>query len=163
MSSRIGYTPVNHKLWCNEVLDDIAFERKSENDDVDMDTSSTDSGSENTSPSKPKNISQISPQKLPVGLNLNKDVTPIDRNPDIARLARVSSFLQSTKNAYKENARDAFNKGVAALDKNQDGNATLYALRSNQYIEQCQLAEQGIQEVRARIWQGLEVIPTKKS
>ncbi len=169
MSSRIGYAPANYNLRCDENLEDFAFERQSNNFDpqsetaIDMDTSSTDSGSEHSSPSKPKNISQISPQKLPIGLNFNKQVTPIGSNPNIANMVRLSAFLQTAQNAYKENARDSFNKGVAALDEKKDEKATLYARRSNEYIEEWNCARQGIQKVQTRFFQGVEVVPTKKS
>jgi hypothetical protein len=163
MTSRIGGTVTNQRLWCNEELEDFSLEPPCENDnDQHMEPSSSDSESEPSSPYKENNPSKISPKKFPLGLNLNKRITPVGRNADIARLARMSAFLDTTMGICREKAHDTFNKGIAALNEAEAEKAAEYAQRSNDYVDQFRVARENIANVQGRIFGGLEVVPTPK-
>jgi hypothetical protein len=164
MSSRIEPGAANCKLWRGEEIEDFIFESQSEKVNPQYEgTSSTSSGSERGSPSKTHNLSKISPKKIPLGLNLNKSVSPLGRNPDVARLARLSASLQTAMGICREKAQDTFIKGVEALNEEEDEMATEYAQRSNEYVIQFNAAKESIAKVQARILCGLDVVPTQKS
>ncbi len=131
-----------------------------------METSSTDSGSE---PSSPQKINtgprpQISPEKVPLKLKLHdprKQYRQDTRNPNIANLARRSAWLQEVMGRCGDSAKDTLEKAIEARKKKDHDKADQYDERTNQYMFQHISAAESLSKVQSAISQGLAVVPTK--